>query len=121
MQRPAIQANPAPTELSLRTNELGDAGVGLVLQDLQSPICKIQKLSLQNCSLMEPGCGVPPVLSRSLSTLRELHLNDNSLGNAGLKLLCGRLRDPCAIFGSFSWHNVTSQLPAASPWIQGSG
>ncbi|EDM11985.1 ribonuclease/angiogenin inhibitor 1, isoform CRA_c [Rattus norvegicus] len=73
--RSAIQANPALTELSLRTNELGDAGVGLVLQGLQNPTCKIQKLSLQNCSLTEAGCGVLPDVLRSLSTLRELHLN----------------------------------------------
>ena len=40
----ALQANPSLTELSLRTNELGDGGVLLVLQGLQSPTCKIQKL-----------------------------------------------------------------------------
>lgn len=50
--------------------------------------------SLQNCSLTETGCGVLPNVLRSLSTLRELHLNDNPLGDAGLKLLCEGLRDP---------------------------
>ncbi|KAI5278572.1 ribonuclease inhibitor isoform X2 [Manis pentadactyla] len=90
----ALQANPSLTELSLRANELGDAGVHLVLQGLQSPTCKIQKLSLQNCSLTEAGCGVLPRMLRSLPTLRELHLSDNPLGDAGLRLLCEGLLDP---------------------------
>ncbi|CAO2583846.1 Ribonuclease inhibitor [Lemmus lemmus] len=90
----AIQANSTLTELSLCTNELGDAGVCLVLQGLRNPTCKIQKLSLQNCSLTEAGCRVLPDVLRSLPTLRELHLSDNPLGDAGLKLLCEGLLDP---------------------------
>ncbi|XP_017898553.1 PREDICTED: ribonuclease inhibitor isoform X1 [Capra hircus] len=90
----ALQANPSLTELSLRTNELGDGGVLLVLQGLQSPTCKIQKLSLQNCCLTEAGCRVLPGALRSLPSLRELHLSDNPLGDAGLRLLCEGLLDP---------------------------
>ncbi|XDA87987.1 hypothetical protein R6Z07F_017660 [Ovis aries] len=90
----ALQANPSLTELSLRTNELGDGGVLLVLQGLQSPTCKIQKLSLQNCCLTEAGCSVLPGALRSLPSLRELHLSDNPLGDAGLRLLCEGLLDP---------------------------
>ncbi|XP_030876374.1 ribonuclease inhibitor isoform X1 [Leptonychotes weddellii] len=90
----ALQANPSLTELSLRTNELGDAGVHLVLQGLQSPTCKIQKLSLQNCCLTKAGCGVLPDVLRSLPTLRELQLSDNPLEDAGLRLLCRGLLDP---------------------------
>ncbi|ELV12618.1 ribonuclease inhibitor [Tupaia chinensis] len=91
---PALQANSGLTELSLRTNELGDAGVHLVLQGLQSPTCKVQKLSLQNCCLTEAGCAVLPAALRRMPTLRELHLNDNPLGDAGLRLLCEGLLDP---------------------------
>ncbi|XP_011235826.2 ribonuclease inhibitor isoform X1 [Ailuropoda melanoleuca] len=90
----ALQANPSLTELSLCTNELGDAGVHLVLQGLQSPTCKIRKLSLQNCCLTKTGCGVLPDMLRSMPTLRELYLNDNPLGDAGLQLLCSGLLDP---------------------------
>lgn len=50
--------------------------------------------SLQNCSLTEAGCGVLPSTLRSLPTLRELHLSDNPLGDAGLRLLCEGLLDP---------------------------
>nr|XP_055156828.1 ribonuclease inhibitor isoform X2 [Nyctereutes procyonoides] len=90
----ALQANPSLTELSLCTNELGDAGVHLVLQGLQSPTCKIQKLSLQNCCLTKTGCGVLPAVLRSMPTLRELHLSDNPLEDIGLQLLCEGLLDP---------------------------
>ncbi|XP_053418635.1 ribonuclease inhibitor isoform X1 [Nycticebus coucang] len=90
----ALRANPALTELDLRTNELGDAGVQLVLQALQGPTCTIQKLSLQNCCLTEAGCGVLPSVLRSVPSLRELHLSDNPLGDAGLKLLCEGLLNP---------------------------
>ncbi|XP_077629512.1 ribonuclease inhibitor [Crocuta crocuta] len=92
--RSALQANPSLTELSLCTNELGDAGVRLLLQGLQSPGCKIQKLSLRNCSLTDTGCEVLPDVLCSLSTLRELQLSDNPLGDAGLQLLCKGLLDP---------------------------
>lgn len=89
----ALQANPSLTELSLRTNELGDGGVQLLLQGLQAPTCKIRKLSLQNCSLTEVSCGVLPRALRSVPTLRELQLSDNPLGDAGLQLLCEGLLD----------------------------
>ncbi|XP_047679545.1 ribonuclease inhibitor isoform X2 [Prionailurus viverrinus] len=90
----ALQANPSLTELSLCTNELHDAGVRLVLQGLQSPSCRIQKLSLRNCCLTNTGCEVLPDALRSLPTLRELQLSDNPLGDAGLQLLCKGLLDP---------------------------
>ncbi|XP_025771184.1 ribonuclease inhibitor isoform X1 [Puma concolor] len=90
----ALQANPSLTELSLCTNELHDAGVRLVLQGLQSPSCRIQKLSLRNCCLTDTGCEVLPDALRSLPTLRELQLSDNPLGDAGLQLLCKGLLDP---------------------------
>lgn len=38
-----LRDNPALTELSLSSNEMGDAGTQLVLQSLH-PTCKIQKL-----------------------------------------------------------------------------
>lgn len=89
----ALRDNPALTELSLSSNELGDAGTHLVLQGLQ-PTCKIQKLSLQNCNLTEAGCGALSSVLRSLPSLRELDLSYNQLRDAGLQLLCEGLLDP---------------------------
>ncbi|KAL0629149.1 Ribonuclease inhibitor [Plecturocebus cupreus] len=90
----ALQANPALTELNLRSNELGDAGVRHVLQALQSSPCKIQKLSFQNCYLTGAACGALAGTLRSLPALQELYLSDNLLGDAGLQLLCEGLLDP---------------------------
>lgn len=50
--------------------------------------------SLQNCALTEAGCGVLPRALCAVPTLRELHLNDNPVGDAGLRLLCEGLRAP---------------------------
>ncbi|XP_044115818.1 ribonuclease inhibitor isoform X2 [Neovison vison] len=92
--RSALQANPSLTELNLCTSKVGDGGVHLVLQGLQSPACKIRKLSLQNCCLTKAGCGVLPGVLRSLPTLRELQLSSNPLEDEGLQLLCEGLLDP---------------------------
>ncbi|XP_004638005.1 ribonuclease inhibitor [Octodon degus] len=82
-----LRASPTLTELCLSNNELGDAGVHLVLQGLQSPTCKIQSLSLPYCGLTETGCGVLPSVLPSMPTLRELRLSGNQLGDGGLRLL----------------------------------
>lgn len=89
----ALRDNAALTELSLSSNELGDAGAHLVLQGLP-PAGKIQKLSLQNCNLTEAGCGPLSGVLRSLPSLRELDLSYNQLQDAGLRLLCEGLMDP---------------------------
>ncbi|XP_074086789.1 ribonuclease inhibitor isoform X2 [Macrotis lagotis] len=89
-----LQANSSLTELSLPNNELKDEGVQLVLRGLQSPTCKIQKLSLQNCSITGAGCELIPTLLRTKSTLTDLQLSDNHLGDEGMKLLCEGLLDP---------------------------
>ncbi|KAM8814437.1 ribonuclease inhibitor isoform 1-T2 [Rhynchonycteris naso] len=90
----ALRDNPALTELSLYSNELGDTGVQLVLQGLQHPACKVQKLCLQNCSLTGAGCRTLPSVLRALPSLHTLDLSYNALGDAGLRLLCEGLLDP---------------------------
>ncbi|XP_027715979.1 ribonuclease inhibitor [Vombatus ursinus] len=89
-----LQASSSLTELSLANNELGDAGAQLVLKGLQSPTCKIQKLNLQNCSITCAGCELIPALLHTKSTLTDLQLSDNHLGDEGMKLLCEGLMDP---------------------------
>ncbi|KAM5316827.1 ribonuclease inhibitor isoform 2-T2 [Glossophaga mutica] len=90
----ALRDNAALTELSLCSNELGDVGTHLLLQGLQSPTCKVQKLSLQSCCLTEASGRTLASMLRAAPSLRELDLSYNSLGDAGLQLLCEGLLDP---------------------------
>ncbi|XP_038620252.1 ribonuclease inhibitor [Tachyglossus aculeatus] len=89
----ALLGNAALTELTLRNNELGDAGVRHVLRALQGPHCGLRKLSLQNCCFTEAACAELPAVLRS-PALSDLQLSDNPLGDAGLDLLCQGLLDP---------------------------
>ncbi|XP_027388694.1 ribonuclease inhibitor isoform X2 [Bos indicus x Bos taurus] len=89
----ALQANASLTELSLRTNELGDGGVLLVLQGLQSPTCKIQKLRLEYCSLTAASCEPLAAVLRATRDLKELVVSNNDIGEAGVQALCRGLAE----------------------------
>ncbi|XP_062895928.1 NACHT, LRR and PYD domains-containing protein 12-like isoform X2 [Mobula hypostoma] len=88
----ALSTNPSLTELNLSYNKLGDSGVKLVSAALKNSDCKIQKLWLKHVGLTDSGAGD---LASALSTnpsLTELNLNDNHLGDSGVKLLSAALR-----------------------------
>uniref|UniRef100_A0A8D1VEC1 Ribonuclease inhibitor n=1 Tax=Sus scrofa TaxID=9823 RepID=A0A8D1VEC1_PIG len=119
----ALRANPSLTELCLRTNELGDAGVHLVLQGLQSPTCKIQKLRLgptaallsflgpwarrgrvaapparpgtplTYCRLTAASCEPLASVLRATRALKELTVSNNDIGEAGARVLGQGLAD----------------------------
>ncbi|XP_072894572.1 NACHT, LRR and PYD domains-containing protein 3-like isoform X2 [Hemitrygon akajei] len=81
-------------ELGLGRNELGDSGVKLVSAALRNPECKIQKLWLNYVGLTDSG--VEDLVS-ALSTnpsLTELSLNNNKLGDSGVKSVSAALRNP---------------------------
>ncbi|XP_059815192.1 NACHT, LRR and PYD domains-containing protein 3-like isoform X2 [Hypanus sabinus] len=81
-------------ELRLGRNEQGDSGVKLVSAALRNPECKIQKLWLRDVGLTDSGA---EDLVSALSTnpsLTELILSGNKLGDSGVKLVSGALRNP---------------------------
>ncbi|XP_062896023.1 NACHT, LRR and PYD domains-containing protein 3-like [Mobula hypostoma] len=81
-------------ELRLSDNKLGDSGVKLVSAALRNPECKIQKLELGSVGLTVSGA---EDLVSGLSTnpsLMVLNLNDNKLGDSGVKLVSAALRNP---------------------------
>ncbi|XP_070296760.1 ribonuclease inhibitor-like [Salvelinus sp. IW2-2015] len=76
-------------ELHLSCNTLGDMGLKRLSAGLEDPHCQIQKLGRQImiCNLSELSCEPLASVLCSNSTLRELDLRDNNLGDSGVELL----------------------------------
>ncbi|XP_072893822.1 ribonuclease inhibitor-like [Hemitrygon akajei] len=89
----ALSTNPSLTELNLSDNKLGDSGVKLVSAALRIPECTIQTLGLERVGLTDSGA---KDLASALSTntsLTELKLSANKLGDLGVKLMSAALRN----------------------------
>ncbi|KAF4790200.1 Ribonuclease inhibitor [Turdus rufiventris] len=89
-----INTNPSLTELKLNNNELGDAGVEYLCKGLLTPSCSLQKLWLQNCNLTSASCETLRSVLSAQPSLTELHVGDNRLGTAGVKVLCQGIMNP---------------------------
>ncbi|XDV19685.1 hypothetical protein PO909_025117 [Leuciscus waleckii] len=81
--------------LSLYENKLGDSGVKLFSAGLANPHCKLEGLGLNDCGVTDEGCAaLASALRSNPSHLRELHLSENKLGDAGVKLFSAVLGNP---------------------------
>ncbi|XP_041910814.1 NACHT, LRR and PYD domains-containing protein 1a-like [Arvicola amphibius] len=81
-------------ELDLSGNPLSYYAVQSLCRTLRCPKCQLRTLWLVNCGLTFRHCAdLAPVLSAS-SSLTELHLQLNDLGDHAVSLLCQWLRNP---------------------------
>uniref|UniRef100_A0A8C3SA98 NACHT domain-containing protein n=1 Tax=Chelydra serpentina TaxID=8475 RepID=A0A8C3SA98_CHESE len=103
-----LRTNQSLTELELGANVgLGDSGVQQLCEGLKHSNCKLQRLDLWDCGLMDAGCMDLAAVLRTSQSLTELKLSHNKLGDAGVKLLCEGLKQNCKL-QSLSWCNITN-------------
>ncbi|XP_062896174.1 LOW QUALITY PROTEIN: NACHT, LRR and PYD domains-containing protein 3-like [Mobula hypostoma] len=81
-------------ELRLGENELGDSGVKLVSAALRNLECKIQTLGLDKVGLTDSGAEDLVSALSSNTSLTELNLGFNKLGDSGVKMVSAALRNP---------------------------
>ncbi|XP_006019256.2 ribonuclease inhibitor isoform X1 [Alligator sinensis] len=89
-----LRTKPSLIDLAVGDNKFGDAGLALLCQGLLHPNCKVQKLWLWECDLTAASCKDLSNLIRTKESLIEMSLITNSLGDAGMDLLCQGLKDP---------------------------
>ncbi|XP_056614303.1 NACHT, LRR and PYD domains-containing protein 12-like [Triplophysa dalaica] len=87
----AVRSNPEShlIELDLSGNDPGETGVKLIYQLIQDHKCKLNTVSLSECSIGEEGykCLYSAVRSNPESHLIELDLRGNDPGETGVKLI----------------------------------
>uniref|UniRef100_A0A8C7WY74 NACHT domain-containing protein n=1 Tax=Oryzias sinensis TaxID=183150 RepID=A0A8C7WY74_9TELE len=92
----ALKSNPSHlTELDLNDNFIKDSSMGVLCSGLQRPNCRLQILRLETCNLSEIGLeALGSALKSNPSSLTELNLGWNNLGDSGFLHLRGFLESP---------------------------
>ncbi|XP_073721434.1 uncharacterized protein [Misgurnus anguillicaudatus] len=95
-----FNSNPSHIRhLDLSGNKLEDSGMKKISHLLTNSLCKLQKLSLSDCSIGEEGyVALCSAVRSNPSHLTELDLSGNDPGESGVKLIYDLIQDPkCAL------------------------
>ncbi|XP_062860716.1 NLR family CARD domain-containing protein 3-like isoform X2 [Trichomycterus rosablanca] len=91
------------TEVDLSNNDLQDSGVELISAGLKNQNCKLEILSLMNCSITDKSCtDLKSALDVNPSHLKDLDLSNNQLGDSGVIQISHLLKNP-----QFKLHKLT--------------
>uniref|UniRef100_A0A8C1Y283 Uncharacterized protein n=1 Tax=Cyprinus carpio TaxID=7962 RepID=A0A8C1Y283_CYPCA len=79
----ALKSNPSHLrELDLSGNKIENTGVNLLCDVLKDSHCKLERLSLNDCSITDVACLAQSLDKKtSLRFLKELDLSNNKIGN----------------------------------------
>ncbi|XP_070621835.1 ribonuclease inhibitor isoform X2 [Erythrolamprus reginae] len=96
--------------LNLSNNKLGDEAVKNLCQALVKGSSNLQSLHLESCEITRASCKDLSTFLGNTPTLKDLCIGDNSIGDAGLAILCQGVQNPnCKVEKLWLWEcNITA-------------